>query len=115
MIEDFQTTTHVPEALMRLTETYLALGIPEEAQKSTAVLGANYPGSDWYGRAYKLMEDHPYKPVEPLKPGEQPIPLGFKDAQPVAPGTPGVAPKDEGGGSTGATNTSGAGSGPIPK
>jgi outer membrane protein assembly factor BamD len=115
VIDDFQTTTHVPEALMRLTETYLALGVPEEAQKSTAVLGVNYPGTDWYRRAYKLMEDHPYKPVEPLKPGEQPIPIGFKDAQPVAPGTPGVAPKDEGSGSTGASNTSGAGSGPIPK
>jgi len=58
--EDYQTTTHVPEALMRLTETYLALGIPSEAKKSAAVLGANYPGTDWYERAFKLMAD--YKP-----------------------------------------------------
>ena len=56
MVDEYQTTTHVPEALMRLTETYLALGVPEEAKKSAAVLGANYPGTDWYERAYKLMQ-----------------------------------------------------------
>ena len=54
----FQTTSHTPEALYRLTECYLALGIPEEAKKSAAVLGANYPGSKWYDRAYKLMQKH---------------------------------------------------------
>ncbi|MFA5968661.1 MAG: outer membrane protein assembly factor BamD [Sphingomonas sp.] len=58
VIDDYQTTTHVPEALMRLTEVYLALGIPEEAKKSAAVLGANYPGTDWYQHAYKLIESH---------------------------------------------------------
>jgi len=89
--------------------------VPEEAQKSAAVLGANYPGTDWYKRAYKLMEDHPYKPATPLAAGELPIPVGFKDAQPGAPGTPGVAAKDEGRGSTGTSNTGGAGNGPIPK
>ena len=47
----------MPEALERLTESYLALGIPEEARKSAAVLGANYPGSEWYERAYRLMQD----------------------------------------------------------
>ena len=45
VIDEYQTTTHVPEALMRLTETYLALGVPDEAQKAAAVLGANYPGT----------------------------------------------------------------------
>jgi outer membrane protein assembly factor BamD len=115
VVDGYQTTTHVPEALMRLTETYLALGVPEEAQKSAAVLGANYPGTDWYKRAYKLMEDHPYKPTAPLAAGELPIPAGFKDAQPIAPGTPGVAAKDEGRSSTGTSNTGGAGNGPIPK
>ncbi|MGV7119487.1 outer membrane protein assembly factor BamD [Sphingopyxis sp. 550A] len=54
----FQTTSHTPEALYRLTECYLALGVPEEAKKSAAVLGANYPGSKWYDRAYKLMQRH---------------------------------------------------------
>ena len=67
VIDDYQTTTHVPEALMRLTETYLALGVPEEAKKTAAVLGANYPGSDWYQRAYKLMGE--YKPRSPMKVG----------------------------------------------
>jgi outer membrane protein assembly factor BamD len=59
VIDEYQTTTHTPEALERLTESYLALGIPEEAKKAAAVLGANYPGSIWYQRAYKLMQEHP--------------------------------------------------------
>ena len=58
VVDRFQTTSHTPEALYRLTESYLALGIPEEAKKSAAVLGANYPGSKWYDRAYKLMQKH---------------------------------------------------------
>ncbi|MBA4771655.1 MAG: outer membrane protein assembly factor BamD [Sphingomonas sp.] len=56
VIDEYQTTTHVPEALMRLTESYLALGVPAEAKKAAAVLGANYPGTIWYERAYKLIE-----------------------------------------------------------
>jgi outer membrane protein assembly factor BamD len=39
-----------------LTESYLAMGVPEEAKKAAAVLGANYPGSEWYARAYNLMQ-----------------------------------------------------------
>ncbi|WP_164117233.1 outer membrane protein assembly factor BamD [Sphingorhabdus sp. Alg239-R122] len=58
VIDDYQTTNHAPEALMRLTESYLSLGIPEEAKKSAAVLGANYPGSKWYERAYELIQKH---------------------------------------------------------
>ena len=58
VVDQYQSTTHVPEALMRLTETYLALGVPEEANKAAAVLGNNYPGTDWYGHAYKLMQDN---------------------------------------------------------
>lgn len=56
VVDTYQTTTHTPEALYRLVESYLSLGLPEEAKKSAAVLGANYPGSEWYSRAYKLME-----------------------------------------------------------
>jgi outer membrane protein assembly factor BamD len=59
VVDKFDTTTHAPEALMRLTESYLALGIPVEAEKAAAVLGANYPGSKWYERAYALMQKHP--------------------------------------------------------
>ncbi|ASK87381.1 outer membrane protein assembly factor BamD [Sphingorhabdus sp. SMR4y] len=58
VIEKYETTTHAPEALMRLTESYLALGIPVEAKKTAAVLGANYPGSKWYERAYDLVNKH---------------------------------------------------------
>ena len=48
VVDDFQTTNHVPEALSRLTEIYMALGLPDEAKKTAAVLGYNYPGSEWY-------------------------------------------------------------------
>ncbi len=58
VIEKYQTTTHTPEALMRLTESYLALGVPTEAKKTAAVLGANYPGTKWYERAYQLVNKH---------------------------------------------------------
>jgi outer membrane protein assembly factor BamD len=58
VVEKYQTTAHAPEALERLVETYLALGIPEEAHKAAAVLGANYPGSKWYRRAYQLIQRH---------------------------------------------------------
>ncbi|MGQ0559367.1 MAG: outer membrane protein assembly factor BamD [Sphingosinicella sp.] len=56
VVDEFQTTSHVPEALMRLTESYLALGIPEEARRAAAVLGANYPQTRWYQRAYELVQ-----------------------------------------------------------
>ena len=64
VIIDFQTTTHVPEALHRLTESYLALGLETEAQSSAAVLGFNYPGSDWYSDAYRLLRGQNLEPVE---------------------------------------------------
>jgi outer membrane protein assembly factor BamD len=56
VVDDYQTTSHAPEALMRLTESYLAMGVPEEAQRMAAVLGRNYPASEWYQRAYQLMQ-----------------------------------------------------------
>jgi outer membrane protein assembly factor BamD len=58
VVEKYQTTSHAPEALHRLVETYLALGIPTEAQKAAAVLGANYPQSEWYQRTYALIQRH---------------------------------------------------------
>ena len=58
VIEKYQTTSHTPEALYRLVETSLSLGLPEEAQKNAGVLAANYPGSDWYQKAYRLMNRH---------------------------------------------------------
>jgi outer membrane protein assembly factor BamD len=56
VIEQYQTTTHVPEALERLTECYLALGVNDEAQAAAAVLGFNFPGSDWYQDSYALLQ-----------------------------------------------------------
>ncbi len=56
VVDKYQTTTHTPEALERLVETYLNLGLPDEAQKAAAVLGHNYPGSEWYKRSYDLIQ-----------------------------------------------------------
>ena len=58
VVDDYQTTSHTAEALYRLTETSLALGLPAEALRYSAVLGANYPGTDWYERAFTLMREH---------------------------------------------------------
>ena len=55
VIERYQTTTHVPEALHRLVESYLALGVQSEAKETAAVLGHNFPGSDWYQDSYFLV------------------------------------------------------------
>ncbi|WP_395022240.1 outer membrane protein assembly factor BamD [Dongia sp.] len=55
VIDHYQTTTHVPEALERLTEAYVALGIYPEAERAASVLGYNYPGSEWYQDAYNLL------------------------------------------------------------
>jgi outer membrane protein assembly factor BamD len=59
VIEHFQTTTHVPEALHRLTESYLALGVQQEARRTASVLGYNFPGSDWYRDSYDLFAELP--------------------------------------------------------
>jgi outer membrane protein assembly factor BamD len=62
VVEQYQTTTHVPEALHRLVESYLALGVPEEAQEAAAVLGYNYPDDAWYKRSYALLEGQNLEP-----------------------------------------------------
>jgi outer membrane protein assembly factor BamD len=56
VVTQYQTTRHVEEALMRLTEAYVALGIIDEAQTAAAVLGHNFPDSSWYKDAYKLVK-----------------------------------------------------------
>ena len=53
--KNYQKTTHVAEALHRLTETYTALGMVEEAKKAAAVLGFNFPGNEWYFDSYGLV------------------------------------------------------------
>ncbi|NWG45727.1 MAG: outer membrane protein assembly factor BamD [Alphaproteobacteria bacterium] len=64
VIERYQTTTHVPEALHRLVEAYLALGVPGEAQTAAAVLGYNFPGSEWYEDSYALLKGRDLEPAE---------------------------------------------------
>ena len=56
VVSDYQTTTHVPEALHRLVEAYLTLGLENEATRVAAVLGHNYPGSDWYEDSYEILK-----------------------------------------------------------
>jgi outer membrane protein assembly factor BamD len=55
VVEQYQTTTHTPEALMRLVESYLALGLTDEAQTAGAILGYNYRSSPFYDDAYLLL------------------------------------------------------------
>jgi outer membrane protein assembly factor BamD len=56
VVDKYQTTSHTPEALERLVESYLALGVPAEAKKAAAVLGSNYPGTKWYKHSYELIQ-----------------------------------------------------------
>lgn len=56
VVTDYQTTAHVEEALYRLTAAYMALGIAQEAQNATAVLGHNFPNSSWYKDSYALLQ-----------------------------------------------------------
>jgi outer membrane protein assembly factor BamD len=67
VIDEYQTTNHVAEALHRLTESYLALGLREEARKTAAVLGHNFPGSVWYQDSYALLVEG--APPAPDRPG----------------------------------------------
>lgn len=64
VITEYQNTSHTPEALYRLTEGYLALGIRSEAQTAAAVLGYNYPNSQWYKDAYSLLQNDGILPAE---------------------------------------------------
>ncbi len=57
VVQNYDTTDQVPEALLRLTESYVALGLMPEAQRTAAVLGHNYPGSEWYEDAYVLARE----------------------------------------------------------
>ncbi|MAH83284.1 MAG: outer membrane protein assembly factor BamD [Rhodospirillaceae bacterium TMED8] len=68
VVDSYQTTTHVPEALHRLTEAYLALGVNEEARRTAAVLGHNFPGSEWYIDSYEMLENKSVRNEEPRAP-----------------------------------------------
>ena len=60
--EAFQRTSHTPEALYRLVEVYLSIGLKDEAVRNGAVLGFNYPGSPWYSEAYALLTEQGQRP-----------------------------------------------------
>jgi outer membrane protein assembly factor BamD len=64
VVTQYQTTRHVEEALERLTEAYMSLGIVEEAQTAAAVLGHNFPDSTWYRHAYALVKNGGLEPNE---------------------------------------------------
>ena len=64
VVSDYQTTEQVEEALMRLTEAYMALGIVNEAETAAAVLGHNFPDSKWYNHAYTLLQQNGAQPRE---------------------------------------------------
>jgi len=65
VVDEYQTTNHAPEALQRLTEIYLLLGMTDQAKKTAAVLGHNYPGSPWYKDSYDQLADNGMVPPEP--------------------------------------------------
>jgi outer membrane protein assembly factor BamD len=72
VIDRYQTTTHTPEALFRLVESYLTVGLIDEANRNGAVLGYNFPGDRWYADAYALLSG------KGLKPAVAPTSRGFK-------------------------------------
>lgn len=73
VIREYGTTSHVPEALHRMVEAYVAMGVAEEARQHAAVLGYNFPGSDWYQDSYNLLTsrgiDVPGEGLEERDPG----------------------------------------------
>ena len=64
VVEQYEDTRHVEEALARLTESYYALGLTSDAQTAAAVLGHNFPDSQWYRDSYALLEKGGLRPLE---------------------------------------------------
>ena len=88
VVDRYQTTSHTPEALYRLVESYMTMGLLEEAKRNGAVLGFNYPGDPWYGEAYKLLTSKGLRPAVAPKAGGFgliKIPFRKNKAQTVAP------------------------------
>jgi outer membrane protein assembly factor BamD len=73
VVEQYGGTTHVPEALARLTEAYTALGLRTEAHKTAAVLGYNFPGTDWYKEAFALAGGDKTPLLAEVTPNGKPI------------------------------------------
>ncbi|PPR78364.1 MAG: Outer membrane protein assembly factor BamD [Alphaproteobacteria bacterium MarineAlpha2_Bin1] len=64
VVKNYQTTSYVPEALFRLVESYLSLGLQQEAEKTAAVLGYNFPDSNWYKESFRLIKGKPQNEVK---------------------------------------------------
>jgi len=74
VVDRYQTTSHAPEALYRLVEAYLTVGLAEEAKRNGAVLGFNYAGDPWYSDAYRLLTSRGLRPAtEPTERGRRGI------------------------------------------
>jgi outer membrane protein assembly factor BamD len=89
VVDQYQTTTHVPEALERMTEDYVALGVYDEAERTASVLGYNYPGSAWYQDAYNLLT------TKGLSMEEAELPPVVKNPDQVPAGPPPPEPQPE--------------------
>jgi outer membrane protein assembly factor BamD len=89
VVDRYQTTSHIPEALYRLVEAYLTLGLTEEARRNGAVLGHNYPGDIWYKDAYDLLTDKGLQPATARPSGRLlprvPLPWGKRKETTVRP------------------------------
>ncbi len=79
VVKNYQTTSQTPEALYRLTESYLAMGINDEATRAAAILGYNYGGSDWYAKAYSLLTERKLVPEGQQKGWATRVYKGVKD------------------------------------
>lgn len=79
VVKEYQTSSQTPEALYRMTESYMALGVTDEAQRAASILGYNYPSSEWYKKAYSLLTEKKLAPVGEEKSWAQKIGRGFSD------------------------------------
>ncbi len=79
VVQNYQTSSQTPEALYRLTESYISLGVDDEAVRAAAILGYNYPGSEWYARAYDLLTARKLAPAGQKENWAKRLAKGFSD------------------------------------
>ena len=91
VVDKYQTTSHVPEALHRLVEAYLSLGVIKEAKTAAAVLGHNYPGSEWYEDSYNMMAEYGQRPDRAVAQAPAALPAPEPEATPAVAAAPPAA------------------------
>lgn len=79
VVQNYQTSSQTPEALYRLTESYISLGVDDEAVRAAAILGHNYPGSEWYAKAYDLLTARQLAPAGQRESWAKRLAKGFSD------------------------------------